>query len=305
MSAISYIESPLKVYPHGYTPTLEEVNRDQPKMLSMNPSRWKKGFQKRELPWESMHYMVNSDYRIYSAGFFTNGIATDDNWYGQDFFILDIDDGLSISEAKQLFSGYRCLITTTKSHQVDKHGIVCDRFRVIMPTTKPITCTAKEYSGTMKLIQDIDYPFADKKCKDASRIYFGFSGAVHIYLEGKAFDFEKYLSRMQKKKVTREALKHHIQPKRTYTQRNAIESTHKGFYERVWCTPEMLTALKFDEKFISGNRNNALLSWTKFFKDIGFSDSEVREVIFYINSVGDSVTEKEIETTIFRSQRIQ
>lgn len=309
MSSISFVETPLPNYPRNYTPSLEELNSDQKKMLDMNPNTWKKGYQAREVPWDKMHYMVNSDYRIYSAGTFTDGICTNDMWEGQDLLMLDIDDGLTFNEAKDRFKGLQCLITTTKSHQKDKNGLVCDRFRVIFPTKNPITCTQSEYSTTMKLIFEREYHFSDTACKDPSRIFFGFSGAEYFYIEGKTFDFNKYLKRVQKKEKLNTTMKPLIHSSTRPQQRKTFvghpQSTQKDFYIRTWCSDEMLEALKFGEKFVSGNRNNALLSWTKFFKGLGFSDPEVREVIFYINNSGDSVEESEIEKTIFRSQKIQ
>ncbi len=304
MLLLSYAETPLPYYSPSYELTAEELNEAQPKMRDRHPSNWKKEFKSIKVRWDDIHSLVNSDYRIYSAGTFKDGIATDDNWQGQESFILDIDDGLTLDEAKKLFKEYQCLITTTKNHQVEKNGIVCDRFRIIMPLVKPINCTQSEYSETMKLIHDIEYPFADKKCKDPSRIYFGFSAAIYFYTDGKPFDFDKYLQRMKRKKELHKSIAPQINTKDYTRPSSALESTQKGFYERVWCTDEMLSALKFEDKFVSGNRNNALLSWTRFFKELGFNDSEVRQVILYINNRGDSIDENEIEKTVFRSEKL-
>jgi len=285
------------------------LDEQQPLMQNMPKSFWKANFEAKEIPWGNMFRMVASDYRCYSAGIFKEGISSNDNWMNQpSLLILDVDDGLTLDEAKSFFSGSKVLISTTRNHRKLKNDVLCDRYRVILPLKSPITCSAAEYTKVMALLMEEKFTFTDDSCKDASRMYFGYAGAEHFYLDGLPFDFNKYLKIVKKVDAIRANKKvssHNTRPK----QRKAFvahpESTQKGFYERTWCTPEMLIALKFEEKFVSGNRNNALLSWIKFFKDIGFSDSEVREVIFYINSSGDSIEESEIEKTIFRSQRIQ
>ena len=53
---------------------------------------------------------------------------------GQTMIAWDIDEGMSVDEAKSLLSMYTYILYTTKSHQIDKNGIICDRFRIIMPT---------------------------------------------------------------------------------------------------------------------------------------------------------------------------
>ena len=106
------------------------------------------------IPFFKIADLVKSDFN-YSAGSFKNGYRKRENYLNYcDLIILDIDDGMSIKDAKDLFCAYDYIIATTKSHQKDKHGIICDRFRVILPTDKPITLNQVDYTKLMAEIHN-------------------------------------------------------------------------------------------------------------------------------------------------------
>lgn len=57
-----------------------------------------------------------------------------ENWLFSDWCTLDFDDGqISLSEAVEEFCHYQHIIVTTRSHQKEKNGKCCDRFRVVIP----------------------------------------------------------------------------------------------------------------------------------------------------------------------------
>lgn len=60
--------------------------------------------------------------------------------------ILDIDDGLSIDGACDILdkAGVGYLLLSSKSHQIEKHGLVADRFRILIPLESE---RHKEYNG--------------------------------------------------------------------------------------------------------------------------------------------------------------
>ena len=143
------------------------------------------GFKKNEGKFENMHIVVNGAYR-YSAGTFLNGYITDENYLReQNLFIIDVDDGLTLDDAKGLFANYTYLISTTKSHQLDKHGIVCDRFRLILPTISKFHLEPKVYSEMyMNVLNAIGVHEADSKCRNSSRWYYGNPDGEHWYNNG-------------------------------------------------------------------------------------------------------------------------
>ncbi len=159
----------------------------------------KSDYREIEVPFEKLFRVVQSDYGTYSAGIFKEDYAKNENWLGQELLILDIDDGLPITEALELLKNFQAMIHTSASHQKEKGGVRCDRYRVIIPTQEPIDCTVKEYTDTMKYISKKVFPFIDEKCVDPARIYFGHFGCDVFYINGtEKFDFHKYKQKVEK-----------------------------------------------------------------------------------------------------------
>lgn len=109
---------------------------------------------------------------------------------GQELIILDFDDGLTIAEAMVAFEEYFGLIATTRNHMKAKHGNVSERFRVILPTSKPITLDPEQFKMMMTEVMR-RYPQADPACKNIDRMYFGAPGAEVHFLPGTSlFDWQ-------------------------------------------------------------------------------------------------------------------
>lgn len=107
---------------------------------------------------------------------FTNNYRKADNFQSTDIIALDIDDGCSIENAQLLFSPYKYIIAPTKSHKVEKNGKICDRFRVVLVLSSPISDAATYLATWHRLYQQ--FPFIDKACKDPSRFFYR-STSVH------------------------------------------------------------------------------------------------------------------------------
>lgn len=69
----------------------------------------------------------------YSPFVFKDNYRKAENSTPTNLIIYDIDEGLTLDKAVTLCADFKSLIVTTKSHQVEKNGVVCDRFRVIIP----------------------------------------------------------------------------------------------------------------------------------------------------------------------------
>jgi hypothetical protein len=96
------------------------------------------------------------------------GSRRSENFQSSDYCALDFDDSLPIYEAMDIFKDYKCIIATTQNHQKEKHGLVADRFRVIIPWERRID-DANEYIFNMQsLIKEYG---ADAACKDAGRLF--------------------------------------------------------------------------------------------------------------------------------------
>ena len=266
---------------------------------------WKYGYQVAELNGiEQVARVIKSDHRCYSAGVFENGEAKNEKWLYQDLIIFDIDEGLSFEEAKELFGLYECVIATTRSHQKEKNGKVCDRFRVIIRAKERIECGVDEYRDAMRHIFK-EYPFVDEACKDPSRIYFGFAGSKIWISDGvKRFDFYSYAEKLQRIKELRswsEQRKSEYQ--RDVDYRFLQDGTRKDWYLRNWKSDRMKEKLRYHERFYAGNRNNYLYTIAAFLKnDLGFDDERVKEAIRWLD--GGELGERELQGTIFKSLRL-
>lgn len=157
------------------------------------------GFQRNEGKFENIHRLVCGPYR-YSAGTFLNGYITDENYLReQNLFIIDVDDGLTIEDAKGLFKDYTYLIATTKSHQIEKKKgnemVICDRFRLILPTISKFHLEPKVYSETyINVLNAIGVSEADSKCRNSSRWYYGNPDGEYWYNAGEALlDIRPYI----------------------------------------------------------------------------------------------------------------
>lgn len=141
---------------------------------------------------EDLHKIVSSDYRQYSPFVFNENTKKSENWCNdfQQLLILDIDDGLTIKEAKEIFKEYKYLICTTKSHQVEKKGLRCDRFRIILPSDN--IPKGDEYFDFIKEVEN-KYPFIDKQVNTKTGAFLGFSGCEYWYNKGNSFDCSSYL----------------------------------------------------------------------------------------------------------------
>lgn len=265
-------------------------------------------FKALKVPFFKVADLVKSKFN-YSAGVFKNNYRNKDNYLCySDLIILDIDDGMTIKEAKEMFLAYDYIISTTKSHQKEKNGIICDRFRVVLPTENPITLDKEQYSKMMEEVYK-EYPFVDTVCKDASRFYFPAQNAeVYTHQGFCNFDWEYYWDKAKENdKVYEEVRRRKEQLNSAFKQNQEYTNnlTKADYYRKIAKTEKLLQLLKFDEKFVSGRRNHALYSWSRHFKEeIGLTDEETKELILWVNNQGDSISEQEIEKTIFKSLRL-
>ena len=160
------------------------------------------GFVRKIGSFDKLINAVNAEFR-YSAGTFRNEYISDENYLQeQNLFIIDIDNDLNLEDAKALFSSMTYLITTTKSHQKPKMtkvngetiDLVCDRFRIILPTLSTFHLTAKVYSEMyMNVINSLGIAEADSKCRNASRWYYGNPEGEHWYNKGDLLDIRTYI----------------------------------------------------------------------------------------------------------------
>ena len=100
-----------------------------------------------------------------------NGHRLKRNFLSADFIAFDIDSPGSptLADAMRTWCDAKHVIGPTKSHQKPKHGVVCDRYRVIVKTDVRIEdLGVYEYNEKIA----IDHYGADKACRDGGRFFF-------------------------------------------------------------------------------------------------------------------------------------
>ena len=152
----------------------------------------KDGHKNINIEFDKLIDIVKSDYRQISPFNFKDGVKKSDNWSNenQNLLILDIDDGMTIEEAKQEFKDYKYLIATTKSHQIEKKGITCDRFRVIFSATN--VPMGDDYFKAMRALER-KYPFIDEQVNTKTGAFLGFFECEYFYSDGIDFDLAPLL----------------------------------------------------------------------------------------------------------------
>ncbi len=106
----------------------------------------------------------------WAPGLFSERRRRISNFLKTELFVLDIDDGCSLDEARELFKEYKHIIATSRNHQKEKNGVTTDRFRVVLFIDGCITNDAA-FKSTFTAVQR-QWPFIDPSCKDSSRFYY-------------------------------------------------------------------------------------------------------------------------------------
>lgn len=221
----------------------------------------------------------------YSATAFTDGYRDGAHALpGQELVILDFDGGYTIREASHDFGEYIGLIATTKNHMKTKHGIIAERFRLILPTNNPITLGCDAFKLMMtEIIASSGH--ADPACNNIDRMYFGNPEASCHYLEGaQLFDWKWYYRKAQAKRANSSMARYYA-PRLMIA--HDIDRSSKG-YDTF-----------FRERFKPGNRNNTLFQLACWMRDDGVDDIDYRIREFNAMSM-QPLDESELTTMLRR-----
>lgn len=107
---------------------------------------------------------------VWSPIVWQRGKRAEKNFASALWIALDFDRGsMSLIDAVEEFGDYAHVIGTTKSHQVEKHGATCDRFRVLLRSDEVISDLAKYRHVMAHVVRTFD---ADEACKDGARFFY-------------------------------------------------------------------------------------------------------------------------------------
>jgi len=174
---------------------------------------------------------------------------------GQNMIAWDIDEGMSIVDIQMVLKQYIYILYTTKSHQKEKNGIICDRFRVIMPTKTMFYVNPEEHKGLYENLSNVlNIPSYDVATRNQGRLWFTSPGAkVYIEPDGELLDVRCCIPDTETANKIIPTIEKLQEPQDDDETGRRIYGMQKH------------TIMKG----IGGNRNNAIFALAKFLKDVG------------------------------------
>lgn len=123
-----------------------------------------------EVAFNDIHTITAS--KNYSPFIFNDEKRNQVNSNTQNLICFDIDDTMELKKAIEICSRFKSLIVTTKSHQVNKKGLICDRYRIIIPIDKYIPKEQfKSFYKNLSKYLTLDNAI-DTACNDVSRFFY-------------------------------------------------------------------------------------------------------------------------------------
>ena len=163
----------------SYIEHTEPLNSDN---MWVTLNNWKNT----DISFDNLYKLVGNSNIQYSPYSFTQGKKIAENWNNdkQNLLIFDIDEGLNIEDAQKILNKYTYLISTTKSHNKVKKGIVCDRYRILIPA---INIPKGELYFSMLRLMENTLPI-DRQVNTRTGAFLGYSNAQYVYNIGKTYD---------------------------------------------------------------------------------------------------------------------
>ena len=197
---------------------------------------------------------------------------------------FDIDSGSTLSYVKELLRDYMYLIYTTRNHQKEKHGTICDRFRILLPLNYNLKLQKEGYQEFIKNILKILPINDDTQTIQPSRLWYC-NGEAEVFMNenGKLFDAIPFLP-FRKEFHQKEAMMKEVK----------APDDVIGLYK--WFLFNMQT----------GNRNGMFFRFAMVLLDKGYSYDEIRNNVLSLNDQlsliqKEPLSVNELETTVLSS----
>lgn len=256
-----------------------------------------------EIEFENIPEIVTSGCAYASAKFKDNH-RLNNNYEGyEDVLILDIDENVNIEQAKTIFEKYTNFIITSKSHQKEKNGIVCDRYRVFIKLAE----TLDDKDIRLNFIDSIfdAFSFVDSSCRNSARFYYASpSDAIIIYNEGQDMPVIKSSYVLSTVEATEtEKMTHSMDSdffifnELTEQWENKYGDVLKG--EGGGIDSKLKGAITIlDDEFYSGQRNHVLFKVACMLLKDGLSEDDVANFIIKENDSRDGLKLSEVMACI-------
>lgn len=243
------------------------------------------GFKHTQIDFNGLLDFISQANIHYSATEWKDGYRKGDNYIGnEDLIIFDIDDGMSLKTARQYFSQFNALIVTTKSHQKNKNGIVCDRFRVLIPYENPLVNVPKEYIRDIKKLIYAEFKADEQTSNLASKFRGASMDAEYYFLGGEEnFKWEKYY---QIVKIEFEKKRYESESKRLAGN----DFSELGQDDKI-----KALQTRFNNLYTDGARNSTVADVLMFGKSMNLDFSTIETVVEgLVSASGSPLADKEM-----------
>jgi len=201
---------------------------------------------------------------------------------------IDVDNGMTLNQTRELLKDYTYIIYTTKSHQKDKGGIVTDRFRILLPTKTYFSVDNERHKELItNICEALGVGSYDISTRNQDRLWFTNPNGEIYKNQGELFDVIPYLPDTE----TRELVSKQIErfDEKDYDG-NEIDKRIGGMVKWVL------------NSTYKGNRNINLFRLGSFVVDLtGDYDRAVEEVVKANSMLEEPISEKELRGTILKS----
>lgn len=200
----------------------------------------------------------------WSPSVFTTQYRSLANFISMELIALDVDEGLSLDEACKVFKDYQHVIGTSRSHQKEKAmpsgktKPACDRYRIVLRLSKPITDQDTYYATYQSL--RTRFPFIDPVCNNADRMFYPCLEVVQGDNKGAVVDPVAPPPKVEK--VKRE-----------------LSDEQKGKLARH--------TLEFITLGVSTDRHKALFKAARDFQEQGYDEAEALEKLMLSPTCGE------------------
>ena len=201
---------------------------------------------------------------------------------------IDVDNGVTLNQVKELLKDYTYIIYTTKSHQKDKGGIACDRFRILLPTKTYFSVDNERHKELItNICEAIGVGSYDVSTRNQDRLWLTNPEGEIYKNQGWLFDIISYLPDTE----TRELVSKQIE---RFDEKN---------YDEDEVSRRIGGMIKwFLNSTYKGNRNINLFKLGSFVIDLtGDYERSVEEVIKANSMLEEPISEKELRNTVLKS----
>jgi len=205
---------------------------------------------------------------------------------GQNLIGFDIDDGMTLKEARELLKDYTYIIYTTRSHRKEKNGeMQGDRFRILVPTTNKYYVDPEQHKKMYKNIAEFfGFKVYDQATTNISRLWFTNPEAEVFTNVGTKLNAQAFIPETEQGNHALEILNKLMDSGVDYE--DEVERRVAGI--KKWFVVNTAT----------GSRNSNLYSAKKLLEEIGVHNVEL--VLFELNNLlSEPLSDKEV-TSIAR-----